>query len=529
MEIGFKTPKIVIRLTPYVSVAFVVVLILNWLLAGKGFPRKLIDIAIDKELTIVTTQDKDGQTYTLHKGDTVKFLGYKKSSDTYNMVQAYVQTRNGLRGYLNAYELGYPSVYIPTHDTVTILKPIAKEEVWKRALVLFPDGKEKEINYSKLGVILPDNLKKLAFNDSGARYLSERKFKQKYLGKSLEKSDKINDPAILINRNDDGTYEAYYKTLWVFRRSDGQFYHPVVMTDDSKVITDYRLEHPQGNNRRLLKWMPLTGQILDSGFLASAINSSFYDNSGRLFDVAAGNYNFLRWIIILLFAVLGPIWLMGPTIVIMYCLQTCMERRWLFKPLDDPAVVWIFRIIALIVTYTWLVLILSWGLLWFFAILIFIPAFYAYMNATKDLDVGPPHNRCIQCRRLHTMQFTESVFVREYDAQKKTTEYGNVIGRKRLQHVSYTKIEYKDGHEEHKDKILHSNIYDVVETFTYEVNYHVKVYRDIFNCSACGQEESYEREEEMNFRKGRLLETGTALRHVKEEESKRYYGRIPED
>ena len=91
--------------------------------------------------------------------------------------------------------------------------------------------------------------------------------------------------------------------------------------------------------------------------------------------------------------------------------------------------------------------------------------------------------------------------------------------------VTYTKVTHSDGRKEHKNKKLHTGIYKTVETLTYELNYHVKVYRNIYHCSVCGQEESYEREEEMNFRKGNLIKKGKEDLLV-EGKTEDYNGRI---
>ena len=110
----------IISLIPVPLYFLIVIIAFNYIANQKQFPEQLPEITLDREITISTTYGKQPQTYTLHKGDVVQFLGYKKSTKTVNLPRAYVQTADGIRGYFDAYELTINSIRVCKYSVCII-------------------------------------------------------------------------------------------------------------------------------------------------------------------------------------------------------------------------------------------------------------------------------------------------------------------------------------------------------------------------------------------------------------------------
>lgn len=494
-----QTAGEIIRLIPIALYIFVFITIVNALTNQKHFPKDLVEMTIDREITLSTDPAKKEGTRVIHKGETVSYLGFRKGTVTVNMVRLYVQTQDGVRGYFNAYELGYPVIHAKTRDTVTIINP-KTSDTWPKALVRFPDGTEKEIDYDDLGVILPKNLRKTAFSDAAACYMTEKKFKKLYVGKKLEECDQLNHPALVINREDDQTFQAYYPTLYIFNAKEGRFYRPVLHTDNSSVVTDYDLIQPFGNNKWILKLLPFVSPIMDNNFFSTLIRSSFFDNSTMFFDLAAAKYNWTRWPIALFYFLFGGIWALGFAGFIMVILRTLLIWRYSFYLFNNASLRLIFVVPAVIAAYIWFVLILIWGLIWPIAILVFPASLFFYRYSIKELDDYVPHLRCLKCCRLYTMDLTDDVFLKEYDEWRPLSEHGRLLssGTKHIK-TTYTETTYSDGSKKTSNYRDHYREYKTYEIIHYSVLYHVKEYEKVYTCNCCGNIEKspYEKLQEL--------------------------------
>ena len=518
-----------IRMVPILLYALIAITVFNFLFTKKQFPRRPVEITVDKDITLQTGPEyKELRTYTLHAGEIVSYLGFEEQ-DLFQMNRIYVQTQDGIRGFVNAYELGFPVIHKTTRDTVIIINPATdineSNGLSSKALVRYPDGSEKEVNYDKLLTALPKELRSLMFNDSRSRYISERKFKRQYVGKKLHKCDKLNYPALLVNHEEDGTIQAYYDGLFVYKAREGQFYRPVVYTDQESVITDYKLINKFGNNRWILKVLPFESLLMDLGPFSSIINNSLYDKTARFYDVSTGKYNWTRWIAIIFYVVFGFIWIFGYGSFILIILRTALIWPRSFYHLKDKGVIITFAITTIITAYIWFLLIMVWGLVWPIALLTLLSAYFLFKRSIKGLDCDAPHFRCLNCRRLDTMMFTESIFVREYDEMREETEIGKFLG----QDDKYTKTTWKEGVQEGKkvtsEETDHYDQYDIHEILHYNVLYHVKVYHDLYNCHCCDNQEKVIRTEQKQLDK--VFTHKSVRKFYSGKYTKKHYGRLP--
>lgn len=484
----------IIRLIPVPLYIGIIICAFVYIGTPMQFPDDPIQITLDKDITLSTAPAKEEGTYLIRKGETVSYLGFEKASTMTNAVRAYVQTKDGVRGYFDAFELGFPVIDTKSRDTLTVLNAKAGSSTWGKVLVRYPDGTEKEISYTHLGVIMPKELRELGFSESAACYISEDKFNNDYVGHTLEECDKLNQPALVINREKDGTAQAYYNTLYVFKKSEGRFYRPMVRTDNASVITEYELVNPHGHNKRILKWLPFVKPMMDSGFLSGLINSSLYDAASKIYDVPAASYNWTRWLVIIFYSLFGLAWLFFFAGFILFILRTILICRYSFYHLNNGNVMLLFTIVAAISAYIWFALMLIWGLPWFLAILIFPITYGLYMNSTRDLESHIPSRRCQKCRRLHTMEFTNAVKIDEYDEMGEKKERGKLLdsGDEHVQ-TTWTETTYSNGTTTKTNVRKHYRHHEIYEMNTYAVLYHINVFEDHYNCSCCGNEETAKR------------------------------------
>ena len=484
-----QTTAEILRLIPLLLVALIAIYVFNALTETKKFPETPIQITLDKDITLITGPVKEEHTYALHKGETVSYLGFK-TEGVNELNRMYVQTIDGIRGCFDSYLLGYPVIHTKSHDTVTIIATNVGSGSYSKARVRYSDGHEGEVNYNKLGTILPYELRELLFASSGACYLSESKFQDLYVGQTLDICDKLNHPALFINRESDGTAQAYYGNLFVFKPSEGLFYHPIVYTDNSSVITDYKLVSPYGNNKVLLKILPFAQSIIDCNLFASVINNTLYSSSAKYFDQSTSSFKWTYWVVFIVFGLFGIIWIFCSGLFILLILKTISICRWSFYPIGNRILKWVFGLITLVCVYIWFVLIMTWGLIWPLALVMLAISLILFFKQTRYLSDVIPHGRCVQCRRVGTMQFIERVFIKEYDEWREEDVRGDVVSSgSKLLKTTWTETTYSDGSKKISDKKEHTRDYQTYLIHHYSVLYHVKLYHDIFICSCCDKEE----------------------------------------
>ena len=133
-----QSPAEIIRLIPLLLVALIAIYIFNALTETKKFPENPIQITLDKDITLTTGPAKEEHTYTLHKGETVSYLGFKTEGIN-ELNRMYVQTGDGIRGCFDSYLLGYPVIHTKSHDTVTIINTNVGTGSYSKARVRYSE------------------------------------------------------------------------------------------------------------------------------------------------------------------------------------------------------------------------------------------------------------------------------------------------------------------------------------------------------------------------------------------------------
>ena len=502
----------VIGKIPLLLIILILILLFNFFNEKYQFKENRPEIIINKTLSLKTGMQSDEQKVLLHEGDTVSLLGYVNTSSL-ELGQLFVETKDGLRGYVFGYELGYPVVREKERDTVVILKSTT-ERISQYALIRCADGQEIEFSKSKLNVIYPDEFIPFELGSERDCYLSENKFKNLYVGKALQECDSLIMPSLFVNKKKDGTYESYFDNLNVFNLEDGLFHMPILYADADMIVQDYEFVKTYGNNSFFLKRLPYVEKLIDCDFFARIIASPFYaiHYPFGLFEFGTepeGWHKVLGWIIVIFYMLFGILWALCTEAILILFMRLALQWRWSFYICNNEMVKILFALAAIASTYVWFVLILTYGLTWIVAWIVIPVSYFLYRYATKQLKDTIPHERCPECKRIGEIILTKTNLVDEYDKWETECEKGDLLSSKKIRVGSHhTEITYSDGHVEKHDNYEDYKIENEYKIKIYEVCYHIKIYEDIYTC-ICGYSESSERSERRMISKKYIGESTT--------------------
>ncbi|MBR5958686.1 MAG: hypothetical protein IKZ99_10010 [Salinivirgaceae bacterium] len=508
---------------PFITVLY------NLLTETQQFPKDRPEITINKTTTLKTGKERDDQKVTLHKGDVVSLFGISGNS-AFDCV--YVETKDGLRGTIDNYELGFTTVTEKKrgvegadtlssfkrwlvnqiwgkHDTITIVRVEEKEDSYPRAITKSANGKEENFGLSDLAVLFPKEFYRFEF-DNGDCYLSEEKLKRLFIGKTIKECDNLITPATHINKKIDGTYEAHYGHLAMFKPNEGECYRPILITDKNGKVVDYRTGYGAWhsyvyflNKKWALKHLPFVTKIVDCGIFAKLIKSSLYEFSNRVtfkymhYTPKRPTVSAITYILTLIFflsyyllyGICALIWIYSTEGIILSLMKLALNWRWSFYIFGDKLLEWLFAIVAIVCTYIWFVLALVFGIGWFFALGILVAGAAWYEIATEDLDTWP-HNRCPKCKRMHSLERIKHQLVEEYDKTERERETGDLLSTDRtVLEKTWTETTYGNGRKEisnEREKVQTDKTYEVIHK---DVGYHVKVYHDTYECEYCKHKE----------------------------------------
>ena len=475
-----------------------------------SLPKDYRSFTVEQKTQMEFLLGNDTTHLILPKGETVSFLGYRRAS-YYFPHKFLVETTEGQRGWINVCDLNVPFVKEKSGDTVHIKKIDAKKNKY---VYLGKDSKEAECGFEKVYPVLSDTLPYLVINKEGEYYMSPKKFERLYLGKPLSDVDNHYIPATQIYHDKQGA-RVSMKNYWIFDKKSGKFHHPVLIYNDSLIATDYILHTKHGNNGLLLRILPFVGNILDVHLFSSLVRGSFYE--ARIPGMTLSKADTPNWVMYVMAALtllFSLIWwfcaLALPVVLIGYLIRF----HFLFYHLDDGILIGLIATIAVVSCYIWTVLIVSWGMLWFFVPVLVILAIYFYRVAVTPLG-NVPHDRCLGCRRIGTIYLEHSDLVREYDQWETRSfhERSFKSGERRWQ--TYTETRYSDGHTETSNHRDHKEETTTHVYGTYHCLVHYREYEHFYKCSACGNVEMVPEKQEDILEKQKTGEhSSTTTRQV---------------
>ena len=421
----------------------------------------------------------------LKKGQDIKILGMHPNGTGYP-VSFLVEAPNGSRGWVPDRNLGVPMVAIDEEtgqvDTVKVLA-----EATFGYECLFPNKEKKEVSFDYVRPVLPDslNIKPISTSNMGSLYMTPKKFEREFIGKTMEENERRFRHAVEVAVVND-SLRACYPIKLVDSRT-GKNYRPIVTYDDSLRAVSFTRSNLGDRSDWVIKLLPLFGPILDCGFFSNMIDGSFFEIAPV---IDQNNTPWWAYILMVLVVVFGLLWFYATPSLPILLIGILMHIRQVFYPFSNSALRWMILIIAPICSYIWFVLLLAWGMHWTIALITFVVTIRMIGLVTIPLYDSTPCLRCLNCRRIETMEFDHSNFERDYTKWMRETEYVKLIDQQEKRWSTWTDVTttWSDGSKTHSQEnyrrhksIISTKLYD-----DYNVLYRVDVYRNTYKCAKCG-------------------------------------------
>ena len=441
----------------------------------------------------------------LEASSTVKISGINKSNDNYFFL---VDTYDGRRGLIRQDVLDKSAVYygddiekdgfvLRKLDTLQIIGTSGNEDSYEfRYKVKNKDNVTGEIESDDVVTLLAHKYSKYSTEDEARYIISKNKFDGAYIGKTFEEMDSLYMRATSVSVNGKSR-DAYYR-IRVFDKQEGAFYNPVVNFKDG-VAQSYTPEYLTAKSRKangtILKYLPLSSQILNVKAFSFLVSKSTYTRNGDLFYTPNIFMNILIKILGVLYILFSFVWLVACGFLPSMFIFGLVVLRFPLIFMGNKALSITLKILNVVSLYLWVVLILTSPIYWWISIPLIVTFFIFFnkaIDALLDLDI-----RCVQCKRLYSSFYDREEFVREYDKWERSDEKGAHISSKTNKWQTYdleTTRTYNGlgecvGTSSRKVNVQdHEERYDKYQMNVYNVLYHIKEYKVIYVCDGCGKE-----------------------------------------
>lgn len=451
-------------------------------------------LVMDGKTAIKSFVGKDTIVTPVKAGDSLQLLGYRPATSTMPH-KIWVEAADGTRGFIDLIDIGIPLIKKKNKHKGDTVRVTGIDNRWHRYNVVFSDGTTDDYNFEKFEPAMSDLLADRTLNtDNKAWYMSKEKFERLYLGSTFGRCDSLYRPAIQVAHTDSGLVAEF--EVRALDLKDGKYYRPIVTFNDSLVATSCTFVYYKDRSAWFLKRMPLVRQMVDSDWVGSIIQGPLY----RKMESLSTPDSWWMWAVFIVFAVLYLggffIWVFATCGFLVLLMGFLVRYRFVFYPLSDGALTLLMVAAAAAGVYFWGVIMLLWGMFWIFLAVFPFVAFYMFFIATDPLGYSP-HDRCLGCRRLHTMKIYERRVIGEYDKWCRDSREGAELGRNvrrwdtwtdRIttrtdgygnKHTETTKIDY----QHHKETTRH------IRVDNYNVLYHITEYETEYHCGVCGKKE----------------------------------------
>lgn len=484
------------------SVLLIVIIIVSMYPKTKPANEKAVAI---KSTTLAYD---DNELEKINKGDTVVILGQTRSNFG---IKFWVQTKSGQRGFVQQDALDDKAIVfkekkvddlsVKNGEVVNLIGLSEKEGGSARYDIKTEDGKTGTVKSDAIITQKGYELAKYTLNDRRGSYMSKQKFERLYLGKTFDETENIcSNALIVLNKN--GHKEALYE-LRVFDKKDGVFYQPTIVFEND-IAKSYSMEKAANykkswflNNRLLLKYLPLSDKILDVGFLATLIKGNTFETP-PLTDYTNSNFN--KAIALaggIIVGIGGLLWIFITNLLIPLLLFGLLKLRYPLMFVSNKVFPILFLLTAIITTYIWLVLGLSYTLLWWFFIPILIYVLFFANGRVQDFFSYYPPQRCAKCKRLYSINHQKKELISDKQEWRPKEERGKLLDSYTKRWQTADEVEtydvYTDGSKRNYRKELkniqnHSRTTNTYQYNVYKVLYRVLDYEHTHVCSGCGEE-----------------------------------------
>lgn len=419
--------------------------------------------------------DTDTVITKLDAGTPVRFLGYKdfwvKRSGN-----CLVETPDGIRGYVAMNSLDIPVVVSKgSHkgDTVRLGKTQNADTYSSYADGVLKDGEVIEkATELKLRPAFEGSHNFLlnAFNNT--YFASVNSIKKKIVGMPFENARKKYGDVMTSSINSDGTRKAKLNT-YAFTTYDGCMYMPVVTFGNDSIVTAVEFAKERDRNAKVLKYTPLVKFILNIPLSSYLVRTDMYEvgpfNDVDM-DTAGIMTRIMIWTLFILVAISKIFWLFGVGIAPLALLCLIMVNRKILYKVSDKTLKWVLIGLIILLTYYWVVLLMSWGFIsWFCLITIWVSYMICKLTARMFSTTSSPIFRCAECRSICTMK---------YDGKDLSSE--DIRSNTGVEH----KIINRDS-----SKSTGSRDYYNTRTQEFTDTTITKIYMKYYHCTCCGHKD----------------------------------------
>lgn len=384
-------------------------------------------------------------------------------------------------------------------EVVTIVGPFKEESSYARYNIKTDEGETGTVRVDGMITTKGRELIKYTLNDRRAYYMSKEKFERLYIGKSFEQVESLYSKALVITNKGDkkeGVYE-----LRILDKTDGRFYNPTIIFENN-IAKSYSLEKDLNfkktwylNNNIFLKYLPLSDKILDVDFFANLIKGNTFETP-VLADFSNSNFKKVLAIVISIFIGIGGLlWIFATNLIIPLLLFGLLKLRYPLIFVSNKIFPLLFLVVAIISTYIWLVLGLSYCFLWWFFIPILIYSLLYANREVMDFFSYSPPQRCDECKRLYSIVHQKKELIGEKKEWRKMDSRGALMNSSTKWKKTWDKVTttttYGDGSSRsssHDENVkYHSTTTRTYRHNLYNVLYNVLDYKHTHVCRGCGK------------------------------------------
>lgn len=429
----------------------------------------------------------------VNKGDSLSVLGLQGSLEK-SRHALWVQNNKGFRGFIAVEDLGYEIK--AEHPRTKKMEPITIlgfDNGFSRYSCKFADGTKAKIDHAKVYPQMPDEFKSHSIYIEGPKVtMSAEKFKSIINGKTLKEIEEVTYPAEMTIHRNDSTIAFFNFTDVIDFDGTKSHTHPIVRFNSDGVATTctFKVTNPD-TDKYIIRDLSFVRHIIDTSIMQNTIKSPLWTPT---FVVLDGPPTVWHKALVFVYAIIfGLIWLWITPLLPIAIIGALMHKAVVFRIVDNLPLKIIMILATVIASFIWYVGILMWGYMLLCLVINVVIAYFIYKYIASPLHNFIPHDRCLSCRNLFSMEFIDEVYDHEYQEWKTKSEFAKTLKKERYKYKTWTEVTttYSNG-----AKYKHNENYQTHHGTTttdlyndYEVLYNVTVNKQIFKCKHCNKEE----------------------------------------
>jgi hypothetical protein len=458
-------------------------------------PNNPATYTAEKALKIYSNLGNDTVVTRVKKGEVLTVYAYRPASESHMQPSLWVQTANGVRGFLHIVDTDIPVVaWNESSETLDTIKVTGFDDsgVYDKYICKFSDGTKAEVNLDDIRPLLPDSFTRKVLANNNNVYMSLQKFEREYIGSTYAENDEKFRPA-LHTAISKGNMCATYP-ITVIDTKTGLRHKPVVTYDITGKAVSYEWASKNSNTQWITKNFPGLRYIVDNPVVGRVINSSMFDYFSWMSMDDIGDDTIdsaLKFVLAILILIPCLMWFFLPPLIPTVLIGILLHKRQVFKGIGNRNMILILFVITLASLYLWLGIMYAWGMFDFVGLVnlyIVVKTFFMVFRIFSF--------RCYVCGGLETMDYKGKEVLKQYKQWRPYAKMSKVLSESKNKWRSWTRTTrtYSDGHKEVSDHDYQTHV-DTTTTALYddyEILFLITEERHWHKCNICGEEKYYD-------------------------------------